>query len=160
MLLWDQRFIKRCGTCLYPAQPRSTADFSQMLPHGNWDSFHTWCLASPLWSKQRRFVSKTDTTKMVQIWSVFFKIIIIIKNILLALRVSLSWSPRQQACYTEGSSGRANWLFIHVLNTMFCVVGRNHITAITFSSGSQYANRFCVYFSSLGKDPCCCLEID
>lgn len=87
-------------------------------------------------------------------------IFFIIINILLALRVSLSWSPRQRACYTERSSGRANWLFIHVLNTMFCGVGRNHITAITFSSGSQYANRFCVYFSSLGKDPCCCLEID
>lgn len=141
------RFIKSCGTWQNSAKPRSTADFSQRLPHWNCDSFHTWCcLATVIKTAMLRF---TDNTEMVQIGNVTF--LFLYYSYSFESVIIMESQAGRQAYYTKGSTGIANWLLIHVLNTMFCVVGRDHITAITFSSGSQYAYRFCVYFSPWEK---------
>lgn len=109
-------------------------------------------VASPPWSQQPRFASQTDTMQMGQIGNVLGVFVLFLS----LWECHYHGVPTRQAYYTEGSTGTANWLLIHVLNTMFCAVGRDHITAITFSSGSQYANRFWVYFSS----SFCFLKID
>lgn len=52
-------FIKCCGTWLNSAKPCYTADFSQRLPRGNCDSFHTWCcLATVIKTAMLRFTNR------------------------------------------------------------------------------------------------------
>lgn len=63
---------------------------------------------------------------------------------------SLCLIERQGIAYRQMSTVIANWPLIHVPNTMFCEEGSNYIRAITVSSGSQCAYRFCVFFSSFG----------
>lgn len=155
-VLWNST---RCG------EPAIAAPFYSTLPtaasSGICVSFHTWCWFAT-WSrqssKQLRSVSQTDAKhKLFWLWIFFFLFFWFAFNVPRWLTRIYSLSPwshclidRQGITYRQMSTVIANWPLIHVLNTMFCEEGRDYITAITFSSGSQCANRFCVFFSSFG----------
>lgn len=154
------RFIRCCGIWQNSAKPCFTAGFSRGFLMGT-GTHSTPDVASSPWSKQPQFASQTEIMQMVQIGNVYLFIYLYIwYSYNFESVIIMESQAGRPAYYTEGSAGIANWLLIYVLNTMFCVVCRDHITAITFSSGSQCANRFCVYFADLGKASCCCLEID
>lgn len=160
-VLWDST---RCG------EPAIAAPFYSTLPTAAplWDPClipHLMLvphLISAVVQKQPRSVSQTDATSDLQIVQIFFLwLFALCRDESLAFRFikfsehhylleSLCLIDSQGITHRQTSTVIANWPLIHVLNTMFCEEGRNCITAITFSSGSQCAYRFCVFFTSFG----------
>lgn len=73
---------------------------------------------------------------------------------------SLLLIDRRDITYRQMSTVITNWPLVCVPNTMFCKEGRDCVTAITFSGGSQCANRLCESTPPLGNTVLrCALEI-
>lgn len=149
------------GVANLPSLPHFTVHFPQRLPLGS-VSHSTPDVGSPpdlgsLQNNYARFHKQMPNTDCSDCESFFFLFFWFAFNVPRWLTRIYSLSPwshclidRQGITYRQMSTVIANWPLIHVLNTMFCEEGRDYITAITFSSGSQCANRFCVFFSSFG----------
>lgn len=158
----------RCG------KPVVAAPFYSTLPtaasSGICASFHTWCWLPPpdhsSLSKQPRSVSHTDATHQAHgwFWSRIVLLLICLHHAWMTHTHLQPWSlasiiismesvcliDKQGITHRQMSTVIANWPPFMSWTQCSVQRGGDCITAITFSSGSQCAYRFCPFFSSFG----------